>query len=356
MPGSLLGRVFCVSTFGESHGPGIGCIVDGCPPGLHLSEEDIQFELDRRKPGQSSITTKRNESDTVEILSGTFESKTTGAPIALLIRNKDQQSKDYSNIKNVFRPGHADMTFQLKYGIRDYRGGGRSSGRETACRVAAGAIAKKILLSHNISITAYTEQVGKIKAQTIQLNEIENNSIRCPDPNAAKKMIKLIEKLGNEGDSIGGAIRLLIEGLPIGLGDPVFNKFDALLSHALMSIGTVKGIEFGKGFDSIVMRGSEHNDAFYKTHDGISTTTNHAGGILGGITNGETVSCRLAIKPTSSISKNQSTVTTNGESAEISVVGRHDPCICPRVVPVVEAMAALVVADCVLIQKTIQNI
>jgi chorismate synthase len=353
MPGSTFGTLFCVSTFGESHGPAIGCIIDGCPPNIDIDQSDIQFELDRRRPGQSSVTTPRKETDTVEILSGVFEGKSTGAPIALLIRNADQRSKDYSTIKDVFRPGHADMTFQMKYGIRDYRGGGRSSGRETACRVAAGAVAKKVLNGMGISIIAYTEQVGSIKAKTFDPACIETNAVRCADPVAAEHMIDLIESLAIEGDSIGGAVGCRIFGLPAGLGDPVFDKFDALLAHALMSIGTVKGIEFGQGFAAIQMTGSAHNDAFTAGDDGISTATNHAGGILGGITNGEEVVCRLAIKPPSSIAKTQQTVTKQGDATDISVTGRHDPCICPRVVPVVEAMAALVVLDRLMVQRSI---
>ena len=349
----MFGSVFKVSTFGESHGPAIGCVIDGCPPNIGLTADDIQFELDRRRPGQSSVTTPRKESDTVEILSGVFENKTTGAPIALLIRNADQRSKDYSKIKNVFRPGHADMTFHEKYGIRDYRGGGRSSGRETACRVAAGAVAKNVLKYFGIRCMAYTDQVGSIKANTFNENEIENNPVRCPDPVAAKDMVRLIEDLAKDGDSIGGAVTLLIQGAPTGLGDPVFDKFDAVLSHGLMSIGTVKGIEFGEGFGAIVMKGSNHNDVFVESNDGISTKTNHAGGILGGITNGQEVRCRLAIKPPSSISKSQQTVTKDGVQTDVSVTGRHDPCICPRVVPVVEAMAAIVVLDRLLIQESV---
>ncbi len=355
MSGSSFGTVFKVSTFGESHGPAIGCVIDGCPPNIDLSHSDIQFDLDRRRPGQSSVTTPRKESDTVEILSGVFEGKTTGAPIGLLIRNADQRSKDYSNIKDVFRPGHADMTFQEKYGIRDYRGGGRSSGRETACRVAAGAIAKKVLLQDGISFVAHTVQIGAIVASTFDQNEIENNPVRCADSIAANQMVDYIERLASEGDSTGGAVSLLIRGLPVGLGDPVFDKFDALLSHALMSIGTIKGIEFGEGFGAITMKGSDHNDSFVVKDDVISTETNHAGGILGGITNGQDVVCRLAIKPPSSISKEQKTVTKAGGSVDVSVTGRHDPCICPRVIPVVESMAALTVLDRLLIQKTIRR-
>lgn len=353
MSGSIFGSVFKVSTFGESHGPAIGCVIDGCPPNIELTAGDIQFELDRRRPGQSSVTTPRKESDTVEILSGVFENKTTGAPIALLIRNADQRSKDYSKIKDVFRPGHADMTFHEKYGIRDYRGGGRSSGRETACRVAAGAVAKNVLKHFGIRCMAYTDQVGLIKANSFDENEIENNPVRCPDPVAAKDMVRLIEDLAKDGDSIGGAVTLLIQGAPTGLGDPVFDKFDAVLSHGLMSIGTIKGIEFGEGFGAISMKGSDHNDVFVESDDGISTKTNHAGGILGGITNGQEIRCRLAIKPPSSISKSQQTVTKDGVATDVSVTGRHDPCICPRVVPVVEAMAAIVVLDRLLTQEMV---
>ena len=354
MAGNTFGTIFKVTTFGESHGPAIGCVIDGCPPNIELNESDIQAELDRRRPGQSSVTTPRNESDTVEILSGVFEGKTTGVPIALLIRNADQKSKDYSNIKDVFRPGHADMTFENKYGIRDYRGGGRSSGRETACRVAAGAIAKKILRQHNIQCSAFTSQVGDIIGETVDLDFIEKNPVRAADPNKADEMKALIESLATEGDSIGGAVSLIITGLPVGLGDPVFDKCEAILSHALMSIGTIKGIEFGMGFNAIAMKGSEHNDVFVSDNDAISTQTNHAGGILGGITNGEPLMCRLAIKPPSSISKNQDTVTKDGKETNISVTGRHDPCICPRVVPVVESMSAIAILDMLLIQKTIR--
>ena len=353
MSGSIFGSVFKVSTFGESHGPAIGCIIDGCPPNIELTHEDIQQELDRRRPGQSSVTTPRKESDTVEILSGVFEDRTTGAPIALLIRNADQRSKDYSNIKDLFRPGHADMTFHEKYGIRDYRGGGRSSGRETACRVAAGAVAKKVLAQFGISFIAHTDQVGHIKAAAFDKAEIEKNPVRCADKDAAIEMVQLIETLANEGDSIGGAVSLFIEGLPVGLGDPVFDKFDAVLSHALMSIGTIKGIEFGEGFGAITMKGSDHNDSFIESNDGITTETNNAGGILGGITNGQLLRCRLAVKPPSSITKSQATVTKEGSATEVSVTGRHDPCICPRVVPVVESMAAIAVLDRLLIQETV---
>lgn len=354
MPGSSFGHIFKVTTFGESHGPGVGCIIDGCPSGVPIALHDIQRELDRRRPGQSHITTPRQEADQVEILSGVFDNQTTGAPIALLVRNKDQRSKDYSTIKDVYRPGHADMTFQEKYGIRDYRGGGRSSGRETVARVAAGAIAKTVIATMGIRCMAYTSQVGDIVAREFDPHEIERNAVRAADPVAAQAMIDAIATLAKEGDSIGGVVSLRIEGLPIGLGDPVFDKFDAILSHALMSIGTIKGIEFGEGFSVATMKGSDHNDAFITTTTGISTKSNHAGGLLGGITNGQTVTCRLAVKPPSSISKTQSTITRDGTETQVSVSGRHDPCICPRVVPVVEAMAALVVVDRLLAQKTVR--
>ncbi len=353
MAGNSFGQLFKITTFGESHGPGIGVVIDGCPPQIELDLHDIQLELDRRRPGQSSVTTQRNESDSVEILSGVFEGKTTGAPIALLIRNKDQKSKDYSAIKDVYRPGHADMTFDAKFGIRDYRGGGRSSGRETACRVAAGAIAKKILVQRGIEIIAYTSQIGQITAKTVDIDCIEQNPVRCPDPEAALKMSELISELASRGDSIGGAVNLSIQGLPSGLGDPVFDKFDAVLSHALMSIGTIKGIEFGEGFNAITMTGSNHNDQFRASSDGLSLLSNNAGGVLGGITTGATVVCRLAVKPPSSISLDQSTVTNSGKDTTVSVKGRHDPCICPRVIPVVEAMAAIVILDSLLIQQSI---
>lgn len=354
MAGNTFGTIFRVTTFGESHGPAIGCIIDGCPPQIDVSDMDIQNELDRRKPGQSSVTTPRKESDTVQILSGVFEGKTTGAPICLCIHNQNQRSADYSTIKDVFRPGHADMTFEKKFGIRDYRGGGRSSGRETACRVAAGAIAKKLLKKQNITCIAGTTQVGNIQATIFDPSMIETNIVRCPDVSVTNDMIELIETLSKGGDSIGGAVTLQIHGLPIGLGDPVFDKFEAVLGHALLSIGTIKGIEFGCGFHAITMKGSEHNDSFSSTNKTISLSSNHSGGMLGGISTGEIVNCRLAVKPPSSISKPQRTITNDGKETEVSVTGRHDPCICPRVVPVVEAMAAIAVLDMILIQKTIR--
>ena len=353
MAGNTFGEIFKVTTFGESHGPAIGCIIDGCPPNVDISESDIQFELDRRKPGQSKITTQRQESDQIEILSGVLDGKTTGCAIALLIRNKDQRGKDYSNIKDVFRPGHADYTFFKKYGIRDYKGGGRSSGRETACRVAAGAVAKKILAAENISAIAYTKQVADIKCEKIDFSVIEQNIVRAADPNAAERMIEAIDTARKNLDSLGGIIEAVIHGAPAGLGDPVFDKINARLAYGLMSIGTVKGVEFGEGFDVVNLKGSENNDKFYKDGDRIRTMTNHAGGTLGGITTGEDIVLRVVVKPPSSIAQPQQTVTREGENTTIEIKGRHDPCICPRVVPVVESMIALTLVDSLLIQKTI---
>ena len=353
MAGNTYGEIFKVTTFGESHGPAIGAVLDGVPPNLALDVADIQKELDRRRPGQSKITTQRQEPDTVEILSGVFEGKTTGTALALLIRNKDQRSRDYSEIKDVFRPGHADMTFLKKYGIRDYRGGGRSSGRETACRVAAGAVAKQLLIQHSVKVIAYVHSVADIVAEQCDFAVIEENIVRAPDMAAAEKMIALIDEARRNLDSLGGVVEAVIQGCPPGLGDPVFDKLDAKLAHGLMSIGTIKGIEFGAGFAATRMRGSENNDEFVNEGGEIHTKTNYAGGILGGISNGEEIVLRVAVKPPSSIAQSQQTVTTSGEQTQIEVKGRHDPCICPRVVPVVEAMIALTLADCLLLQKVI---
>lgn len=352
MAGNTFGELFRVTTFGESHGPAIGLIIDGVPSKLPLAEADIQVDLDRRRPGQSKITTQRNEADAVEILSGVFEGKTTGTPLAMLIRNQDQRSKDYSNIKDVFRPGHADFTYLAKYGFRDYRGGGRSSGRETACRVAAGAVAKKILARHKTSVTAYTLAVGDIYAQKIDYKVIEKNLVRAPDMAASEKMIRLIEEVRKDGDSIGGIIEAVVDGCPAGLGDPAFDKLNARLAAALMSIATVKGIEFGAGFKVATMRGSQNNDVFTAKGGKVSTKTNHAGGILGGISSGAPIVLRLALKPPSSIAKFQKTVTTDLKETDVQVKGRHDPCLCPRVVPVVEAMIALTLVDCMMLQKS----
>lgn len=354
MSGSSFGKLFSVTTFGESHGPAIGCIIDGVPPGISLKESDIQHDLNRRRPGQSKITTQRQESDTVEILSGVFEGKTTGTALALLIRNEDQRSKDYSNIKDSFRPGHADYTFLKKYGYRDYRGGGRSSGRETACRVAAGAVARIILQKYNINIIAYTIAVGDIKAVKRDFDAIEKNLVRTCDLEAAEEMIKAIDEARLNCDSLGGIVEVIVRGCPAGLGDPVFDKLDARIAFALMGIGTVKGVEIGDGFKSTTLKGSQNNDRFYMDGDRVRTRTNHAGGILGGISNGEDIVARVAIKPASSIAQPQTSVDVDHHSVNLEVKGRHDPCICPRAVPVVEAMMALTILDCLLIQRSIQ--
>lgn len=355
MAGNTFGQVFKITTFGESHGPAIGVVVDGVPPDIPLTESDIQHELNRRRPGQSKITTQRQESDTAEILSGVFEGKTTGTALAILIRNEDHRSKDYSNIKDVFRPGHADYTYLAKYGIRDYRGGGRSSGRETACRVAAGAIAKKILRQNNINIIAYTLAVGDIFAKKFDYAVIEKNMVRAPDLEAAEEMIALIDEARKNCDSIGGVVEAVIHGCPPGLGDPVFDKLNARLAYALMSIGTIRGIEFGLGFEATRLHGFEHNDKFYMDGERVRTVTNNAGGILGGISNGEDIVLRVGVKPPSSIAQSQQSVDIHGKAATIEVKGRHDPCICPRVVPVVEAMIALTLVDALMLQSIIKN-
>ncbi len=355
MAGNIFGELFRISTFGESHGPALGVVIDGVPPQLEISEDDIQFDLDRRRPGQSKITTQRQESDKVEILSGTFEGKTTGTPLAMLIRNQDQRPRDYSNIMDVYRPGHADYPYQMKYGIRDYRGGGRSSGRETAARVAAGAVAKKFLAQNNIKVIAYTISVGPVKARERNYDVIEQNIVRAPDLSAAEEMIRVIEEARKDCDSVGGIVEAVVQGCPVGLGDPVFDKLNALLAHAVMSVGTIRGVEFGEGFASAQLRGSENNDPFISREGKVTTATDHAGGILGGISTGADIVLRAAVKPPSSIAKLQNTVNINHEEVEIQVRGRHDPCLCPRIVPVIEAMIALTIADRLLIQKSIQN-
>jgi chorismate synthase len=355
MAGNSFGQVFKITTFGESHGPAIGVIIDGVPPNLALTEADIQFELDRRRPGQSKVTTQRKESDTVEILSGVFEKKTTGTALAMLIRNEDHRSSDYADIKDVFRPGHADYTYYMKYGHRDYRGGGRSSGRETACRVAAGAVAKKFLRNEGINIIAYTLAVGDIYAQKKDFSVIEKNMVRTPDLDAAEKMIKKIEEARKNLDSVGGVVEAIVHGCPPGLGDPVFDKLNARLAYALMSIGTLRGIEFGVGFEATKMPGSKHNDQFFMDGKKIKMRTNHAGGILGGISTGEDIILRVGVKPPSSIAQKQKTVSLDHQNTSIEIKGRHDPCICPRVVPVVEAMIALTILDALMLQKMIRS-
>lgn len=339
------GSVFTVTTFGESHGRALGVIVDGVPAGIPIDSCFIQQELDRRKPGQSAVSTARKEKDTGEILSGVFQGLSTGTPIAILLRNGDHHSADYSNIAEIFRPGHADYTFWHKYGIRDYRGGGRSSGRETAARVAAGAIAKLLLKEYGITVRACTCQIGKIKASKPYCwEEVEKNIVRSADAAAAEKMIIAIKDAQTANDSIGGAVYGEISGLPAGIGEPVFDKLDALLAHAFMSIGGIKGVEIGDGFEVVEKLGSENNDQM----DGNGFKTNHAGGILGGISNGNIVTFRLAVKPTPSISARQKTVDVCGKEVDVKISGRHDPCLVPRIVPVVEAMAAIVTADLLL--------
>lgn len=335
------GEIIRVTTFGESHGPAIGAVLDGIHPGIEISEELIQRELDRRRPGQSAIVTRRKESDTVHILSGVFEGKTTGAPLALVIYNEDQKSAAYDDIKNLFRPGHADFTFYRKYGLRDHRGGGRSSGRETACRVACGAVAREILAQRGVRIVAHAVEVAGIPAETCDYSVIESNPVRCADPIAAQKMEQAILAARKDCNSVGGIIQLDILGIPPGLGDPVFAKLDARLTAGLMTIGAVKGVEIGLGFQLARLRGSESNDTMA---DG-TFLSNHCGGILGGISTGQPIILRIAVKPTSSIAKEQKTMDANGKNQTIQVHGRHDPCIVPRAIPVVEAMAALTLLD-----------
>ncbi|MCA0403619.1 MAG: chorismate synthase [Proteobacteria bacterium] len=342
MSGNSFGTLFSVTTFGESHGPAIGCVVDGCPPGLPLSEEDIQPFLDKRKPGQSKYTTQRREEDKVEILSGVFEGLTTGTPIALLIRNSDQRSKDYEDIKSSFRPGHADFTYHHKYGHRDYRGGGRSSARETAARVAAGAIARLYLQKKlNIGIIGFLEEMGDIRLDFVDEKEISNNPFFCPNSHQITKLADYITQLRREGDSVGARLKVIAKGVPIGLGDPVFDRLDANLAFAMMSINAVKAVEIGAGFASVKQRGSEHRDEITKS----GFMSNNAGGILGGISTGQEVVVSMAVKPTSSIVKPGRTINTKGEEVSIVTKGRHDPCVGIRAVPIAEAMMALVLMD-----------
>ena len=345
MSHSSFGKKFVVTTWGESHGKAIGAVLDGCPAGLALSEEDIQVFLDRRKPGQSRFTTARKESDLVEILSGVFEGRTTGTPISLMIRNTDQRSRDYGNIAYSYRPGHADYTFDQKYGFRDYRGGGRSSGRETAGRVAAGAIAVKLLGELGITFTTYTRSIGDIEIHSFSREEIRNNALCMPDAQAAEKAAAYLEQCIRNQDSAGGVIECRISNVPAGLGDTVFDKLDATLAHAVMSIGAVKAVEIGDGIQVSHMTGSTDNDGFTLKEDSIVKTTNHAGGIMGGMSDGSDIIIRAHIKPTPSISQSQETVTNTGEPISLEIKGRHDPVIVPRAVVVVEAMAALTVTD-----------
>ncbi len=343
--GNTFGSVFRITTWGESHGAAVGVVIDGCPAGLPLSEADVQKELDRRRPGQSSITTPRKESDTVQILSGVFEGVTTGTPISMLVWNEDVDSTKYEPLKDLYRPGHADFTYEAKYGIRDYRGGGRASARETVGRVAAGAVAKKLLATVGIRIVGFTRQVGEIRAERVDLDVIEENPVRAPDLEAAKQMIEAIEAARQEGDSLGGIVEVWGLGVPPGLGEPVFDKLDADLGKAMLSIPAVKGVEIGAGFEAARLRGSQSNDEFANVGGRILPRTNNAGGILGGISTGADIVVRIAVKPTSSISRPQTTVDRYGRAVPVEVKGRHDPNICPRVVPVAEAMMALVLVD-----------
>jgi chorismate synthase len=348
------GTVFKISTFGESHGPAIGVIIDGCPAGLSIDEAFIQSELDRRKPGQSKITTQRKEDDAFKILSGVFEGKSTGTPIAIAIENQDQRSKDYAHIAESFRPSHADYTYEVKYGNRDYRGGGRSSARETAARVAAGAIAKLLLKHSGIEVFAFVSKVGNIATPhytKLDLSKTEDNIIRCPDPATAEKMIALIDQVRLERDTIGGVVTGVIKNSPVGLGEPVFDKLHAELGKAMLSINAVKGFEYGSGFAGIELRGSEHNDEFYKEGDKVRTKTNLSGGVQGGISNGEDIYFNVAFKPVATIMQDQASIDKSGKEIIVSGKGRHDPCVVPRAVPIVEAMAALVMADFLLRAK-----
>ena len=347
---SSFGRLLTITTFGESHGPAVGVILDGCPPGIAVTPELVQRDLDRRRPGQSVVTTQRKEPDKVEILSGVFEGVTTGASIALMVRSVDAKPADYSNLKDLFRPGHADYTYWVKYGVRDYRGSGRSSGRETVGRVAAGAIARSILEGVGARVRAYTVQVGAIVAEKRDLEIVEENPVRCPDRSKAAEMERAILAAREAGDSLGGVVEIRADGVPAGLGDPVMDKLEASLAWGLMSIGAVKGFEVGDGFAASRSRGSEMNDRM--TPEGFAS--NHAGGILGGISTGEPIVCRIAVKPPSSIAIAQKTVDTEGKDRDFAISGRHDPCLCPRVVPVAEAMTCLALADALLRQRAIE--
>ncbi len=343
MSGNTFGQIFKVTSFGESHGKALGCIVDGLPSGLNIDETFIQNEMARRKPGtSSSAVTSRKEDDFVEILSGVFEGKSTGTPIAMLIRNSNQHSKDYENIKDKFRPGHADFTYFEKYGIRDYRGGGRSSGRETCARVAAGALAKLFLAQKGIKITAYTKRAAGISVQKINLEEIEKNPLRCPDNETSQKIEEKIKEFASQGNSCGGIVECLVQGIKAGLGEPVFDKLDAELAKAILSIGATKGIEFGEGFAAADLTGSQNNDPMAQD---FKFTQNNSGGILGGISNGNNIIFRSAVKPVPSIYQKQKTVDINGNACDILIEGRHDVCLCPRIVPVIEAMTAITLTD-----------
>lgn len=346
--GNTFGKIFSITTFGESHGAGIGVVIDGCPSGLAIDEAFIQSDLDRRRPGQSSITTQRKEEDRVQVLSGVFEGRATGAPIALFIANEDARGKDYAHLAETFRPSHADYTYEKKYGLRDHRGGGRSSARETAARVAAGAVAKLILQPLGIRVRAFVSQVGDIEAPpytSLNLDKTEDNIVRCPDAATAEKMIALIDQVRKDRDTIGGVVTGVITKVPAGLGEPVFDKLHADLGRAMLSINAVKGFEYGSGFSGVQMRGSAHNDAFSNEGGVVRTKTNFSGGIQGGISNGEDIYFRVAFKPVATIMQDQESVDREGNAVTVAGRGRHDPCVVPRAVPIVEAMAALVMAD-----------
>ncbi|HVZ58670.1 MAG TPA: chorismate synthase [Patescibacteria group bacterium] len=350
MAGNSFGQLYRITTFGESHGGEVGVVIDGCPPGIEITVEEIQKDLDRRRPGQSSITTPRKEEDKIEIRSGYFEGRTTGTPILLAAKNKDVRSEDYLYMKESYRPSHADYTYDMKYGLRDWRGSGRASARETLARVAAGAIAKKYLKQKlGIEFLSFVEQVGDIRTtianDEVTMEAIESTIVRCPDTKIATQMIELIESVKAEGDSIGGVIRGIIKNVPVGLGEPVFDKINADLGKGMLSINAVKGFEIGSGFAGVKLRGSEHNDPFIVKNGTIRTTKNHAGGVIGGISSGETIYFKVAFKPVSTIMKPQSTVSRDKKSVTLEAVGRHDPCVLPRAVPIVDAMAALVIMD-----------
>ena len=348
--GDSFGQLFRITTWGESHGGGVGVVIDGCPSGLPLSEDDLQYELDRRRPGQSKITTQRKESDTAKILSGVFEGRTTGTAISVMVSNEDAKSHAYDHLKDLYRPSHADFTYDQKFGFRDWMGGGRSSARETVGRVAAGAIAKKLLFNWSqIQTLAWVEQIHEIKAsvdkKTVDKKQIEASIVRCPDPETSTEMIEFIHKVRKSGDSVGGIIRAVVRNVPAGLGEPVFDKLTADLAKALMSLPATRGVEFGLGFDSVKLKGSEHNDAFVMREGTIRTNTNRSGGIQGGISNGEDIDLRVSFKPTATINFEQDTVTRDGRAVKLKAKGRHDPCVLPRAVPMVEAMINLVLVD-----------
>ena len=356
--GNSFGKIFKLTTFGESHGSLIGGVIEGCPAGVDIDETFIQKELNRRRPGQSHVTTSRKEDDKVSLLSGVFNGKSTGTPIGFFIPNNNKKSADYDNIKNVFRPSHADYTYQEKFGIRDFRGGGRSSARETACRVVAGAVAKLILLKYDIDILAYVKSIGHLEMES-DMNDLdslrelsESNVVRCPEPSVAKKMISLIEEVKLKGDTVGGQIFCFVKGVPAGLGEPVFDKLHADLGKAMLSINAVKGFEYGSGFKGTKMRGSEHNDVFENLDGKIITRTNYSGGVQGGISNGETIYFKIAFKPVATILSDQSTINESKENIKIKVQGRHDPCVLPRAVPIVESMTAIVLVDHILRNRT----